>query len=222
MMRQMQGQVRLELSCTMSSIISGLYAITPDCADTESLLVMTKKALAGGAKVIQYRNKIADAMLRRKQAGELASLCRDYNVPFIINDHLDLMLEINADGLHLGRNDISVSDARTTLGNNKIIGASCYNQINLAVHAEDQGADYVAFGAFFTSITKPDAVVAPLGILVSAKQKLRTPVVAIGGITRLNATMLIARGGDAIAVSNALFGARDIQVMAKSFSQLFS
>ena len=217
-----QRQSRLELSYTMSSIIGGLYAITPDCADTENLLVMTKKALTGGAKMIQYRNKIADATLRRKQAGELAPLCREYDVPFIINDHLDLMLEVDADGLHLGRNDISVRDARMTLGNNKIIGASCYNQINLAVRAEDQGADYVAFGAFFTSITKPDAVVAPLEILASAKQKLRTPVVAIGGITRQNAAVLIAQGGDAIAVSSALFGTRDIQITAKSFSQLFS
>lgn len=182
---------------------------------------MTKKALAGGAKMIQYRNKIADATLRRKQAGKLARLCREYDVPFIINDHLDLMLEIGADGLHLGRNDISVSDARMILGKHKIIGASCYNQINLAVRAEDQGADYVAFGAFFTSITKPDAVVAPLEILDSAKQKLRTPIVAIGGITQHNATVLIARGGDAVAVSNAVFAAQDIQAMAKSFSQLF-
>lgn len=206
----------------MSSIIGGLYAITPDCTDTEKLLVMTKKSLTGGAKIIQYRNKTADATLRRRQAGKLASLCREFDVPLIINDHLNLMLEIGADGLHLGRNDISVHDARMALGSNKIIGASCYNQINLALIAEDQGADYVAFGAFFASITKPDAVVAPLEILDSAKQKLHIPIVAIGGITRRNAAVLIAHGGDAIAVSSALFDSQDIQEMAESFSQLFS
>lgn len=206
----------------MSSKISGLYAITPDCADTENLFVITKKALTGGAKMIQYRNKIADATMRRRQAEKLVCLCREYDVPLIINDHLDLALEIDADGLHLGRNDISVRDARMALGENKIIGASCYNQINRAVNAEDQGADYVAFGAFFASITKPDAVTAPLEILGLAKQKLRTPIVAIGGITQRNATVLIARGGDAIAVSHALFDAQDIQAMARSFSRLFS
>jgi thiamine-phosphate pyrophosphorylase len=122
----------------------------------------------------------------------------------------------------LGRNDISISEARRTLGNNKIIGASCYNQIELAVKAEDQGADYVAFGAFFASITKPDAVTASLELLGLAKQKLRKPIVAIGGITLLNASVLIECGGDVIAVSNALFGTQDIQSAAQSFSQLFS
>ncbi len=202
--------------------IGGLYAITPDSIDTENLLVMTQKALAGGAKLIQYRNKTADALLRHKQAEKLHYLCRKYDVPLIINDHLDLALEIGADGLHLGRNDISVNEARRTLGNTKIIGASCYNQIDLAVKAEDQGADYVAFGAFFASATKPEAVTAPLELLGLAKQKLRKPIVAIGGITLLNANGLIACGGDAIAVSNALFGTQDVQSTAQSFSQLFS
>lgn len=202
--------------------IGGLYAITPDSIDTENLLVMTQKALAGGAKLIQYRNKTADALLRHKQAEKLHHLCRKYDVPLIINDHLDLALEIGADGLHLGRNDISVNEARRTLGNTKIIGASCYNQIDLAVKAEDQGADYVAFGAFFASVTKPDAVTAPLELLGLAKQKLRKPIVAIGGITLLNANVLIGCGGDAIAVSNALFGTQDVQSTAQSFSQLFS
>lgn len=206
----------------MTPKISGLYAITPDSIDTEKLLAMTQKALAGGAKFIQYRNKAVNAILRRKQAEKILWLCREFDVPFIVNDHLDLALEIGADGLHLGRNDISVKEARRTLGNNKIIGASCYNQIELAARAEDQGADYVAFGAFFNSTTKPDAVTASVELLGLAKLKLRKPIVTIGGITLLNANMLIERGGDAIAVSNALFGAQDIQVTAKSFSRLFS
>jgi thiamine-phosphate pyrophosphorylase len=202
--------------------ISGLYAITPDGIDTKKLLVMTQKALAGGAKLIQYRNKTADAQLRHKQAKKLHHLCREYDVPLIINDHLDLALEIGAEGLHVGHNDISVNEARRTLGNTKIIGASCYNRIELAMKAESQGADYVAFGAFFASVTKPDAVTAPLELLCLAKQKLRKPVVAIGGITLLNANLLIERGGDAIAVSDALFGTQDVQSTAQSFSQPFS
>ena len=202
--------------------ISGLYAITPDCIETDNLLVITQKALAGGAKLIQYRNKTADARLRHKQAEKLHHLCREHDVPLIINDHLDLALKIGADGLHLGRHDISIGEARRALGNNKIIGASCYNQIELAVKAEDQGADYVAFGAFFASITKPNAVTAQLELLCLAKQKLRKPIVAIGGITLLNANVLIECGSDVIAVSNALFGAQDIQSAAQSFSQLFS
>ncbi len=202
--------------------ISGLYAITPDGIDTKRLLVMTQKALAGGAKLIQYRNKTADAQLRHKQAEKLHHLCREYDVPLIINDHLDLALKIGAEGLHVGHNDISVNEARRTLGNTKIIGASCYNRIELAMKAENQGADYVAFGAFFASVTKPDAVTAPLELLCLAKQKLRKPVVAIGGITLLNANLLIERGGDAIAVSDALFGTQDVQSTAQSFSQSFS
>jgi thiamine-phosphate pyrophosphorylase len=202
--------------------ISGLYAITPDGIDTKKLLVMTQKALAGGAKLIQYRNKIADAQLRHKQAEKLHHLCREYDVPLIINDHLDLALKIGAEGLHVGHNDISINEARKTLGNTKIIGASCYNRIELAMKAENQGADYVAFGAFFASVTKPDAVAAPLELLCLAKQKLRKPVVAIGGITLLNANLLIERGGDAIAVSDALFGTQDVQSTAQSFSQPFS
>jgi thiamine-phosphate pyrophosphorylase len=202
--------------------ISGLYAITPDGIDTKRLLVMTQKALAGGAKLIQYRNKIADAQLRHKQAKKLHHLCREYDVPLIINDHLDLALKIGAEGLHVGHNDISINEARRTLGNTKIIGASCYNRIELAMKAENQGADYVAFGAFFASVTKPDAVTAPLELLCLAKQKLRKPVVAIGGITLLNANLLIERGGDAIAVSDALFSTQDVQSTAQSFSQPFS
>jgi thiamine-phosphate pyrophosphorylase len=202
--------------------ISGLYAITPDGIDTKKLLVMTQKALAGGAKLIQYRNKTADAQLRHKQAEKLHHLCREYDVPLIINDYLELALEIDAEGLHVGHNDISVNEARRTLGNTKIIGASCYNRIELAMKAENQGADYVAFGAFYASVTKPDAVTAPLELLCLAKQKIRKPVVAIGGITLLNANLLIERGGDAIAVSDALFGTQDVQSTAQSFSQSFS
>ena len=206
----------------MSSRIGGLYAITPDNVDTENLLIMVRDVLVGGAKLIQYRNKTADIDLRRKQVHQLLCLCREYGVPLIVNDHLDLALETDADGVHLGQKDVSVSQARRVLGSKKIVGASCYNQIELAVKAEAQGADYVAFGAFFISATKPNAVSVPLKLLTLATHKLQVPIVVIGGIMLTNAYELIQRGGNAIAVCKALFDATDIQSTAKSFSELFS
>ena len=204
-----------------SAEISGLYAITPDSLDTESLSEMVLKALAGGAKLVQYRNKAADILLRRKQVDRLLCICRGYNVPLIINDHLDLALETGADGVHLGQKDVSILQARRLLGDKKIIGISCYNQIELSVKAEDQGANYVAFGAFFPSVTKPDAVTASLELLSMAKLQLHVPIVTIGGITLKNANVLIRFGSRAIAVSNALFGSKDIQLTAKSFAEFF-
>ena len=201
--------------------IRGLYAITLDSADTANLLAMTELVLVGGARIIQYRNKIADAALRQEQAYLLAQLCRKYRAVFIINDHVDLAITVDADGVHLGQDDGCIGDARKKLGDEKIIGVSCYNQLNLAIDASQQGADYVAFGAFFASSTKPDAEAASTDLLCKAKQKLFVPIVTIGGITLTNAATLIDQGGDAIAVSNALFGAQDIQSAARAFSQLF-
>lgn len=206
----------------MSNKISGLYAITPDSLDTEGLVEMVHKALKGGAKLIQYRNKSAGDLLRRLQVCHLLSLCKEYNVPLIINDHLDLAVETDADGVHLGKRDVSIIQARSSLGEEKIIGISCYNEIDLAVKAEEQGANYVAFGAFFPSITKPEAVTASLELLSMAKHQLHVPIVTIGGITMANAHVLIRCGSSAIAVSNALFGNQDVQFIAKSFSELFS
>ncbi len=204
-----------------STEIFGLYAITPDSTDTANLLTMTEQALVGGATIVQYRNKIADDILRQEQAYLLAQLCRKYQVVFIINDHINIAMAVDADGVHLGQDDGSIRDARKKLGNEKIIGVSCYNQLNLAIDASQQGADYIAFGAFFASSTKPDAVTASTDLLCKAKQKLFVPIVTIGGITLTNAAALIDQGGDAIAVSNALFNTQDIQLTARAFSQLF-
>ncbi|MDP1559698.1 MAG: thiamine phosphate synthase [Nitrosomonas sp.] len=201
--------------------INGLYAITPDSTDTAKLLVMTEQVLAGGAKMIQYRNKMADSALRREQAHALVRLCRKYHIPIIINDHIDLAIEVNADGVHVGQDDVSLIEARKRIGQEKIIGVSCYNRFELAVKAEQQGADYVAFGAFFASSTKPEAVTASMDLLCQARHELFIPIVSIGGITLINAVALIEQGCHAIAISNALFGVRDIQMTAKSFSQLF-
>ncbi len=202
-------------------VIEGLYAITPDFADTSSLVAMTRQALAGGACLIQYRNKTADAALRSEQARALASLCRKFHVPLIINDHTDLAIEVNADGVHLGRGDASIIEARRKLGRKKIVGASCYNRLEHALEAERQGADYVAFGAFFASVTKPGAVEASMDLLPHAKATLRVPIVAIGGITPGTALELIRGGADAVAASSGLFGAPDIQSAAERFAVLF-
>ena len=204
-----------------ATVIRGLYAITPDNTNTANLLAMTEQVLTGGATIVQYRNKIADAALRQEQAYLLARICKKHQAVFIINDHVDLALAVDADGVHLGQYDGRISDARNKLGDERIIGVSCYNQLNLAIDASQQGVDYVAFGAFFASSTKPDAVTVSTDLLCKAKQKLLVPIVTIGGITLTNAATLIDQGGDAIAVSNALFGAQDIQLTARAFSQLF-
>jgi thiamine-phosphate pyrophosphorylase len=201
--------------------ISGLYAVTPDLADTAELLAKVEAALAGGARVLQYRNKSASAALRLEQARTLLARCRERRVPLIINDDLDLATALDADGLHLGSEDGALAAARSRLGPGKLLGASCYNRLDHALAAARDGADYVAFGSFFPSSVKPGAVPAPLALLREAKQQLALPVVAIGGITLDNATRLIAAGADGVAVISALFGAPDIRAAARQFDALF-
>ena len=203
-------------------VIKGLYAISPDMADSASLITVTQRVLAGGAQLFQYRNKTASIALRLEQTRLIAHLCRQFKVPLIVNDHLELAAEVGADGVHLGQEDAPVTEARRKLGHKKIIGVSCYNRLELAVEAERQGADYVAFGAFYASIIKPGATVASMDLLRHAKQKLRIQVVVIGGITSNNARELINLGADAVAASHALFGARNIQSATEKFSRLFT
>jgi thiamine-phosphate pyrophosphorylase len=202
--------------------VSGLYAVTPDVADTPSLLTTAEAALAGGARMLQYRNKSASSALRLLQARALLALCRKFRVPLIINDHLDLAVAVDADGLHLGAEDGSLATARKGLGPTRILGASCYDRVEHAREAERLGADYVAFGSFFPSSVKPGAVRAPLALLRDAKRSLSVPIVAIGGITLENAPQLIAAGADGVAVVSALFGADDVRLAASRFSALFA
>lgn len=201
--------------------LSGLYAVTPDDDDTSRLLARIKASLAGGAALVQYRNKSAPAALRREQADALLALCRQHHTPLIINDHLDLALELDADGIHLGGDDSPISEARALLGPHKLIGASCYGQMLKALGAEREGADYIAFGSFFASGVKPGAEHAPLALLQEAKRRISLPVVAIGGITPANASQLIAAGADMVAVISALFDAADIKKAAQQFNALF-
>jgi thiamine-phosphate pyrophosphorylase len=204
-------------------MIKGLYAITPDMPDTEALLVKVGLALEGGAAVVQYRSKNADVALRHEQASELAALCRDFHVPLIINDDLRLADLVNADGVHLGKDDgTTVKEARMILGPDRIIGISCYADFARALLADREGADYVAFGSFFPSPTKPDAVPASPGLLRQAKTRLHLPVVAIGGITLDNSGTLIDAGADAVAVISALFDSPDIRITAAAFAAKFA
>ena len=201
--------------------VSGLYAITPDIDDTPGLLARVEAALDGGACLLQYRNKTASAALRLTQVRALLALCREHRVPLIINDHLDLALALDADGLHLGSGDGPLPEARAKLGEHRILGVSCYDRMESALDAERAGADYVAFGSFFPSGVKPAAVQAPLALLRAAKSRLSVPVVAIGGITLDNAPQLIAAGADSVAMISALFGAPDVRAAARRFSALF-
>ena len=201
--------------------ISGLYAVTPDLADTALLLTRTGAALAGGVKLVQYRNKTAGENLRREQATALRELCRRHDAALIINDHIELAREIDADGVHVGADDASIAVARARLGSGKIIGASCYNNLHQGLSAAAQGADYIAFGSFYASAVKPGAARAPLSILQAARQQVALPLVAIGGITSDNAGELIRAGASAVAVISALFAAPHIEAAARRFHQLF-
>lgn len=202
-------------------MIKGLYAVTPDIADTQSLCEMVTAALQGGASIVQYRNKQANAGLQHVQASALLTICRQYEVPLIINDDIALCALLDADGVHLGGADGDIAAARKLLGPEKIIGASCYNRLELAQQAAKQGASYVAFGACFDSSTKPNAAVASLDLFAQAK-KLNLPTVAIGGITLENIQSVKQAGADAAAVINALFGSKDIKTTATQFVQLLN
>lgn len=199
-----------------------MYAITPELENTSDLLDKTRQVLEGGAQFIQYRNKSANRILLREQAGLLLQLCREYTIPLIINDYLDLTIEIGADGLHVGQHDAAIAKARNQLGDNKIIGASCYNNLGLSLQAEKEGADYVAFGAFFPSLTKPNTVSVTMNFIAEAKNKITAPIVGIGGIRLTNAKKVIQSGCVAIAVCNDLFQSGNIKAKAAQYAQLFA
>ena len=201
--------------------ISGLYAITPDEVDTALLLAKVEAALQGGVSVLQYRNKQASYKLQTQQASAILQLCKQYQVPLIINDSIELCLTLDADGVHIGADDGNIAEVRAKLGADKILGASCYNRFDLALSAQHAGASYVAFGACFASSTKPHAPVATLDLFNQAKMQLHIPAVAIGGITLINALSVIQAGADSIAVINAIFNADDVKLTTQQFVQLF-
>ncbi len=209
--------------------IRGVYAITPDQASTESLCAQVGEALAGGVRLVQFRNKIAGNELARDQALAMRRLTAAAGACLIVNDDVDLALAVQADGVHLGQDDFQGPMRRADFSSIRqkaagfmpvnrtfLVGVSCYDQLELAQSAVTAGADYIAFGAFFSSSTKPHAVRADLSLIAEAKRAFAQPVVAIGGITAENAPQLVAVGVDAIAVISSLFCGEDIEIRART------
>lgn len=200
----------------------GLYAITDgDFAAGELLPVAVEAAIRGGARLIQYRDKTTDAGRRREEAQRLAALCHAHGALLIVNDDVELAFACEADGVHLGRDDGDIAAARVSLGPHAIIGASCYDSLERAVTATQMGADYVAFGSFYPSQTKPDAARAPITLLAEARRRLAIPICAIGGITPGNGATLVAAGADMLAVVQGVFGAPDVTEAARRYARLF-
>ena len=204
-----------------SFIIKGLYAITPDSADLNTLIRKTQLAIEGGAFMVQYRSKIHDRDVKMQQCAAILRLCREYDVPCIVNDDVEMCRFLEADGVHLGKNDDNIAEVRHILGEDSIIGSSCYDQLDRAKQAQKEGASYVAFGAVFPTPTKPNAPRATLELLREAKREIQIPIVAIGGITMNNAHDVIKTGIDAIAVITSLYESNSIKETAETFSQMF-
>jgi thiamine-phosphate pyrophosphorylase len=200
----------------------GLYAIV-DASVTprDKLATLTKDVIQGGAVIVQYRDKHATPAQLLASAAEILPICRAANVPFLINDHPRYCIELNADGVHLGQDDISVASARAQLGPTKIIGASCYNDLELAKQAEQDGASYLAFGAIYSSSTKPNASPASLQTLSAAKEIINLPLVAIGGITPDNGRQIVSAGADMIAAISGLTKHNSPAAAAQLYSNLF-
>ena len=203
--------------------VAGLYAVTPDLADTPVLAAKVAAALDGGAAVVQYRNKLASAELRRAQAQALARVHALRGGLYIVNDDPMLAVDVDADGVHIGEDDADVADARRQVGPGRVIGVSCYDSLARARAAVEAGADYVAFGSFFASSVKPAARHAEMSLLQRARD-LGVPVVAIGGITSANAAVLIEAGAHATAVISDVFAHDDpahVTRAAQAFEALF-
>ncbi|MBK1692178.1 thiamine phosphate synthase [Ectothiorhodospira mobilis] len=193
--------------------LSGLYLITPEEAP-HTLLPRVEQALQGGARILQYRDKSGDAARRLETARALKALCTRHGALFLVNDDLDLAAAVAADGVHVGREDAALEEARAALGPGALIGVSCYDRLERAEDAAARGAGYVAFGAVFPSTTKPGAVHAPLALIREARTRLHLPIAAIGGITPDNAAQVIQAGAHMVAVIQGVFAAPDIRAAA--------
>lgn len=201
--------------------LRGLYAVTPDWLETSRLVAAVRDAIAGGAALVQYRNKVADRRQKRRQASALAAICEASGVPLVINDDLAIALEIGTAGLHIGGDDGDPSAAKAKLGVGRLLGVSCYDQITRVDHAAASGADIVGIGAVYASATKPAAVRASLKLLREASSR-GVIVAAIGGITLDKAQELICAGADLLAVLSDLFESPDIAARAADYAKLFA
>ena len=210
-------------------MVRGLYAITPDTLDTVSLVERVRHAIAGGAGAVQYRGKRISQDIARRQAEALRVATHATGTMFIVNDNIDLALSVGADGVHLGRDDCDLRTlsqireprAKRFSSLQFLIGVSCYNEFALAETAVTAGADYIAFGSFFSSPTKPQALRADIELIRLAKARFEIPIVAIGGITVDNARQLISAKVDAVAVISGLFDAQNVECRAREFNNLF-
>lgn len=202
--------------------LRGLYAISDNklCAH-RGLEADVLAALQGGAVMIQYRDKGSDSTRREREAKALLLLCRRHHARLIINDDVELTQVVGADGVHLGAEDAPLRATRTRLGDQAIIGVSCYDSLELAYKAKRAGADYVAFGSFAESPTKPDATRVSLALLREASDNLQLPIVAIGGVTPENGAELIAAGASLLAVISGIFGTTDPEAAARRYCALF-
>ncbi len=206
----------------MQFSLNGLYAITDSHLIRNSQLISTvEQAIMGGACIIQYRDKTTKLALRIQQAQAINQLCKRFQIPFIINDDIELAQQVGANGVHLGKNDTKLAIARQKLGKQAIIGVSCYNQITLAQQAINGGANYVAFGRFFASQTKAEAVSCSIATLHQARKILACPIVAIGGITPNNGKVLLEAGANSLAVIQGVFGQKNVRYAAQKYSCLF-
>jgi thiamine-phosphate pyrophosphorylase len=199
--------------------LRGLYAITQIKNKTADIIINEViAAIKGGAVVVQFRDK--DSLDAIYLADQLVKVCHEYKVPLLINDDIELAIKVGADGVHIGREDGAISEARDRLGADAIIGVSCYNFVEQAFDAQEQGATYVAFGRFFPSSSKPLAAPAELDTLRKAKFLLDIPIVAIGGILPENGGPLLTAGADLLAVIGGLFETQPEQ-SARAYQALF-
>jgi len=204
------------------TIKRGLYLVTPDWNDSARLLAVSRAAFLGGATVLQYRHKTAAPALKLAQAQALRALTRELGIRLIINDDLQLALAVDADGLHIGRDDGDTAAMKAAAGRPLLIGVSCYGDFKRARAAVSGGADYIAFGAMYASPTKPQAPAAPIDLIRRAKEEfINIPVACIGGITADNATPLIEAGADWVAVITDIYQAADPQAQAAKFAALY-
>ena len=202
--------------------LKGLYAITRESkGNTARLINDVEAALRGGVRILQYRDKSDNPTLRKQEARELLDLCNDYSALLIVNDDLELAAHIAAHGIHLGKHDAHINVVRSRLGKRAVIGVSCYNQLACARKAEQEGANYIAFGSFFPSPTKPKAALAQTSLLQTWKNQM-TPICAIGGITLNRAPALIEAGADMLAIISDLWDSNDIQKHTRAYCQLWS
>lgn len=200
----------------------GLYLITDETLTPyDRIESYLRPALEGGAKFIQFRDKNHDDETLLQTALTIKALCGEFGATFIINDRVDLAREVDADGVHIGRDDEEFDLARRIMGKKKLIGVSCYGDIFRAKEFEHRGADYVAFGSFFASKTKPEAPTIKADILKDAKRMLKIPVCAIGGITTENAPLLLKNGADMLAVISDVWNTKEIRTRCTTYKEYF-